>query len=181
MTVYMKTANSLLAKFDHHELNQITWDQNTHADALACLASTINSEIKQIIEVQFVPEPSIASSESVQVNVIKPSLSWMDPIAAFLSSEQLPMDKKEAHKLRNKALRYYLDPQGKLYKKSLSGPYLECVHPDKVEELLSEIHEGNCGAHSSGRSLAHRAVMQGYYWPTMQTDAECYVKKCEQC
>ena len=92
----------------------------------------------------------------------------MDPIAAFLSSEQLPEDKQEARKLRNKALRHYLDPQGGLYKKSLSGPYLECVHPDKVEELLTKIHEGSCGAHSSGRSLAHRA------------DAESYVKKCEQ-
>lgn len=82
----------------------------------------------------------------------------MDPIVAFLSSEQLPTDKKEAYKLRNKALRYYLDPQGKLYKESLSRPYLECVRPDKVEELLSKIHEGSCGAHSSRRSLAHRAV-----------------------
>ena len=104
----------------------------------------------------------------------------MDPIAAFLSSDQLPEEKKEAHKLRNKAMRYYLDPQGGLHKKSLSGPYLECVHPDKVEELLAEIHEGSCGAHSSGRSLAHRAITQGYYWPTMRSDAECYVKKCEQ-
>ena len=102
-------------------------------------------------------------------------------VTAFLSSEQLPKDKKEAHKLRNKALRYYLDPQGKLYKKSLSSPYLECVHPDKVEELLTEIHEGGCGAHSGKRSLAHRAVTQGYYWPPMRVDDECYVKKCEQC
>ncbi|KAF5940350.1 hypothetical protein HYC85_021517 [Camellia sinensis] len=141
MAAYMKTANSLLAKFDHHELNQITRDQNTHANALACLASAINSEIKRTIEVGFVPEPSIGPPNEIHVNVIKSAPSWMDPIAAFLSSEQLPEDKKEAHKLRNKALRYYLDSQGGLYKKSLSGPYWECVHLDKVEELLTEIHE----------------------------------------
>jgi len=105
----------------------------------------------------------------------------MDPIVAFLSSEQLPKDKKEAHKLRNKAMRYYLNPQGRIYKNSLSGPYLECVHPDKVRELLAEIHKGSCGAHSGGRSLAHRAIMQGYYWPTMRVDTECYAKKDEQC
>ena len=87
----------------------------------------------------------------------------MDPIAAFLSSEQFPEDKKEAHRLRNKALRYYLDPQGKLYKKSLSGLYLECVHPEKIEDLLTEIHEGSFGAHFGGRSSAHRAITQGYY------------------
>ena len=104
MAAYMKMANSLLGKFDHHKLNQITRDQNTHADALAWLASAINSEIKRTIEVGFIPEPSITSSEPVQVNIIEPGPSWMDPIVAFLSSEQLPMDKKEAHKLQNKAL-----------------------------------------------------------------------------
>ncbi|GMP46869.1 hypothetical protein CsSME_00014866 [Camellia sinensis var. sinensis] len=137
MTAYIKTMNSLLAKFDHHELNQITRDQNTHADALACLASAINSEIKRTIEVGFIPKPSIAPSDSIQINVIESGPSWMDHIIAFLSSEQLLAEKKEAHKLRNKALRYYLDSQGKLYKKSLSGLYLECVHLDKVEKLLT--------------------------------------------
>ncbi|KAI8007714.1 Uncharacterized protein Mb2253c, partial [Camellia lanceoleosa] len=68
MAAYMKTTNSLLAKFDHHELNQITRDQNTHADALVCLASAINSEIKRTIEVGFVPEPSIGPSEEIHVN-----------------------------------------------------------------------------------------------------------------
>ena len=65
MAAYMKTANSLLAKFDHHELNQITRDQNTHTDALACLASAINSKVKRTIEVEFIPEPSIGPSEEV--------------------------------------------------------------------------------------------------------------------
>lgn len=87
MAAYMKTTNSLLAKFDHHELNQITRDQNTHGDALACLASAINSEIKRTIEVGFIPEPSIGPLEEVQDNVIESGPSWMDFIAAFLSSE----------------------------------------------------------------------------------------------
>ncbi|KAF5933020.1 hypothetical protein HYC85_029191 [Camellia sinensis] len=68
---------------------------------------------------------------------------------------KLVEDKKEAHKLRNKPLRYYLDPHNKLYKKSLSEPYLEYVHLDLVEDFLAEIH---CGAHTGGRSLTHRAV-----------------------
>ncbi|RVX02377.1 Uncharacterized protein K02A2.6 [Vitis vinifera] len=32
-----------------------------------------------------------------------------------------------------------------------------------------------------GRSLAHRAHSQGYYWPTMKKDAAAYVKKCDKC
>ena len=96
MEAYMKTANSLLAKFDHHELNQITRDQNTHADALACLSSAINSEIKRTIEVGFISKPSIGPSEEVQVNVIESRLSWIDPIVAFLSSRSCSEDRNAA-------------------------------------------------------------------------------------
>ena len=36
------------------------------------------------------------------------------------------------------------------------------VNPDQTESLLEEIHEGICGSHTGGRSLAHRAITQGY-------------------
>ena len=32
-----------------------------------------------------------------------------------------------------------------------------------------------------GRTLAHRAHTQGYYWPTMKADAANYVRKCDPC
>ncbi|GFS42559.1 hypothetical protein Acr_00g0080540 [Actinidia rufa] len=35
-----------------------------------------------------------------------------------------------------------------------------------------QVHEGMCGLHSRGRSLAHRALTQGYWWPYMQKDAQ---------
>lgn len=44
----------------------------------------------------------------------------------------------------------------KLYMRSFSGPYLRCVHPKKVQDVLFELHEGSCGSHTDGRSLAHR-------------------------
>ena len=31
------------------------------------------------------------------------------------------------------------------------------------------------------RSLSHRALTQGYWWPNMQKEAQEYVKKCDQC
>ena len=36
-----------------------------------------------------------------------------------------------------------MSTKGKLYKRSFSGPYLLCVHPETVEILLEELHEGN--------------------------------------
>ena len=52
-----------------------------------------------------------------------------------------------------------------------------CVHPELTESFLEEFHEGICGSHTGGRSLAHRAITQGYWWPNMQKEALEYVRK----
>ncbi|GMP39144.1 hypothetical protein CsSME_00010099 [Camellia sinensis var. sinensis] len=96
----------------------------------------------------------------------------MDPLILFLRDRTLPTDKKEAHKVWVKSERFWLSPSGALYKKSFTGPYLKCVHPSSVEAFLYEIHEGICGSHIGGRSLAYRAISQGYWWPCMQADAQ---------
>ena len=50
--------------------------------------------------------------------------SWMDPITAYLRDDLLPKDKTEAHKKRMKAARFWLSLDGRLYRKSFTGPYL---------------------------------------------------------
>ena len=50
-----------------------------------------------------------------------------------------------------------------------------------IEPLLEELHEGICGSYTRGRSLSHRALTQGYWWPSMQRAAQDYFKKCDQC
>ncbi|WJZ87246.1 hypothetical protein VitviT2T_006642 [Vitis vinifera] len=62
-----------------------------------------------------------------------------------------------------------------------TGPYLRCLNHSEALYVLAELHEGIRGNHSGGRSLAHRAHSQGYYWPTMKKDAAAYVKKCDKC
>ena len=99
----------------------------------------------------------------------------------FLKEDVLPEGKSKADKVRRKAPRFWLSEDQKLYKRSFSGPYLLCIHPEAVELLLEELHEGICGSHTRGRSLSHRAFNQGYWWPNMQREAQEYVKKCDQC
>ena len=105
----------------------------------------------------------------------------MDTITQFLKEDILPEEKIEADKIRKKATSYWLSEASKLYRRSFLGPYLLCVHPDQTESLLEEMHEEICGSHTGGRSLAHRAITQGYWWPNMQREALEYVKKCDQC
>ncbi|KAL5552138.1 hypothetical protein UlMin_002314 [Ulmus minor] len=104
----------------------------------------------------------------------------MDPIISFLRDGTLPTDKFAARRLRFRSARYFLD-KGKLYKKGFSSPSLLCLDKDRGKFTLEEVHAGVCGNHSSGRTLAHRILRQGYYWPTIQTDSLDFVRKCNKC
>ena len=95
----------------------------------------------------------------------------MDPLVLFLKECVLPHKKEEAEKIRRKAPCFWLSEEQKLYKRSFSKPYLVYVHPEAVEPLLEELHKGICGSHTRGRSLSHRALTQGYWWPSMQKEA----------
>ena len=103
----------------------------------------------------------------------------MDSIIQFLKEDILPEEKIEVNKIRKKATSYWLSKDHKLYKCSFSGSYLLCVHPELTKSLLEELHEGICGTHIGGRSLVHRAITQGYWWPNMQREALEYVRKCD--
>ena len=105
---------------------------------------------------------------------------WMDPIVDFLAEDRIPNDEKKASKVRQIAFRYWLSASRKLYQRSFGKPYLLCLHLGKVNEVLTELHEGVCGSHMGGHSLAHRAMTQGFWWQRMQKDATEYVCRCEQ-
>ena len=95
----------------------------------------------------------------------------MDSIMQFLKEDTLPEERVEADKVRRKATRYWLSENQKLYNRSFSRPYLLCVHHELTESLLEQLHEGICGSYTGGRSLAHRAITQGYWWPNTSRSA----------
>lgn len=94
----------------------------------------------------------------VGVHQLRVGPSWMDHLVSFLKDGVLPDDKGEAEKIQRKAPCFWLSEEQKLYKRTFSGPYLLCVHPEVVEPLLEELHEGIYGSHTGGRSLSHRAL-----------------------
>ena len=91
----------------------------------------------------------------------------MDSIIQFLKKDTLPEERTEVDKVQRKVTRFWLSENQKLYKRSFSGPYLLCFHPEMTESLLEELYEGICGSHTGGRSLAHSVITQGYRWPNM--------------
>ena len=91
-----------------------------------------------------------------------------------------PDEKETARKLKVQAVRFVLIKYV-LYKRGFSRPYLRCLGNEEADYITREVHEGICGNHSGSRSLVHKLVRAGYYWPTMQADAEAYVRACDKC
>ena len=163
----MTRVKYLQKNFESFDLQHIPRSGNTHADSLATLATSSNQSLPRMILVEDLGKPTGERGKMIYVPYVRVGPSWMDPIIQFLSKDVLLEDKSDVEKIQRKAPRFWLSEDQKLYKRSFSGPYLLCIHPKALELLLEELHEGICESHTRGRSLAHRAITQGYWWPNM--------------
>ncbi|XP_075492471.1 uncharacterized protein LOC142530524 [Primulina tabacum] len=48
-----------------------------------------------------------------------------------------------------------------------------------MEYVLREIHEGCCGEHLGGIALARKAILAGFWWPTISQDSSRGVQACD--
>ena len=90
----------------------------------------------------------------------------MTSIVSYLKEGMLLEGRDKARKLRIKSAKYFLMDEV-LYKRGFSQSYLRCLALDEANYVLREVHEGACGNHLRARSLVHKVVRVGYYWPTI--------------
>ena len=133
----------------------------------------------QSIPVTYLQWPAIWKEKSEDVSTVN-SGYWATPIYKYLQDGILPDDRNESRKIQRQAARFALF-DGQLLKRSYSGPYLKCITPEEAQYVLAELHEGECGNHSEGRSLASRALTAGSYWPTMRADSASFTRRCDKC
>ena len=181
MLWYLNRVKLLSRDFHSFMLEQVPQGKNSHVDSFATLATISKEDLPQIILVESYVSPAYDELPPVGVNFMRIGPSWQDPLVTFLKDGILPEDNIEAEEVRRKVPSFWLSEDQKLYERLYSGPYLLCVHPKAVDMLLEELHEGICSSHTGGRSLAHKTLMQGYWWPSMQKSSQDYVKKCDQC
>ncbi|XP_020426524.1 uncharacterized protein LOC109950806 [Prunus persica] len=180
MIQYLDKVQGLLKEFPTFTIQQVPRAENTHADALASLGSALDTQFRRSIPVEHLDRPSIDEIKPIDSMQIDEDPSWQDPIIDYLVNGNLSTDKSEARKVQQKAARYYMQGE-KLVRKSYSGPHLTCLKYPQTLEVLCKIHDGECGNHSGGRSLAQKALNVGYFWPTMRHDSTEYVKRCDRC
>ena len=78
----------------------------------------------------------------------------------------LPDEKEAVRKPMVLVVRFVLI-KDVLYKRGFSPPYLRCLGTEETDYVIREVHEGICRNHLGLRSLVHKLVQAGYYWPTM--------------
>ena len=105
---------------------------------------------------------------------------WIDEIKEYLRDGVLPEEDAEAERIARQAKSYCLH-EGDLYRKRPNGVALKCVPPEEGRQLIKDIHSGECGHHSSSRTLAGKVFRSGFYWPSELQDATTVVQTCEAC
>ena len=156
---------------------QIPRGENEQADRLAKAASgePMITPGNVLFFVQFHP---LIDLDDVQE--IDSGNNWTTPLVFYLKNGVLPDGKEAARKLKAQAARFVM-MKDVLYERGFSCPYLRCLGTEEADYAMREIHEGICGNHSGARSLVHKLIRAGYYWPTMLKDAKAYVKSCDKC
>jgi len=104
----------------------------------------------------------------------------MTPYRRYIADGILPAESKEGKKIKRNSARYTLVDET-LFRHGFTHPILTCVNGDECTRIMSELHEGICGSHVGGRSLASKVVRVGFYWPTVREDCVRYAQRFKQC
>lgn len=70
---------------------------------------------------------------------------------------------------------------GNLYISLFFGLLLKCLGLKVALKVMVKMHEGFCGNHSQGWSMAQRIELQEFYWLTLMRDSGRYFPECEKC
>jgi hypothetical protein len=106
--------------------------------------------------------------------------AWISEIRDYQKENILPEDHVSAERIVRLAKRYAV-VEGDLYRRGANSILMRCITQEEGRELLTEIHGGECGSHSSSRTLVGKAFRHGFYWPTALQDAVEMVKSCKAC
>jgi hypothetical protein len=99
---------------------------------------------------------------------------WRKEIADYLKNPS----RKASRKLRYKAIKFVL-LDGCLYYKSMDGVLLQCLGQEEAKKMMSEVHDGLCGAPQSPYRMKWVIRKTGCYWPTMLEDCFEYYNGCQ--
>src|SRR3954468_8856529 len=88
----------------------------------------------------------------VEVFAIREIPSWVQPMMRYLAEGVLPQNETEARAVQRKAKSYTII-NCEVYRQSITRLLQRCVEPAAGQEILLDLHQGECGHHVSSRAL----------------------------
>ncbi|KAG7636247.1 Ribonuclease H domain [Arabidopsis thaliana x Arabidopsis arenosa] len=189
MEAYLNLVREVSGKFEQFELTRIPRAENSAADALASLASTFEVTLPRVIPVETISQPSIRLDE-ISFVTTRAMRRRLDAQSAENGLHQLGDDEEISDAVH---------PTEIVENQSLPDNH-NVPLPDQpphdwgqtrenqfgitfstTRTVMKEVHDGTCGNHTGGRSLAFKVRKYDYYWPTLVAECEAYARKCEQC
>jgi hypothetical protein len=180
LTHYKKLVEDLKEYFLDISFDQIPRVNNRAADTMATIVFLLDipkniAKHEFLVEQLLVPSFEVPKSEWV-CEIIGLDDPWYHDIFAYLKHGILPNNITSNLKRTfvKKTSRFVIIGDT-LYCRSIKGTLLHCLNPDEALTTLTEVHNGICGSHSSGLTLAKKLLRTGYYWPTMEKEAHQFV------
>jgi ribonuclease HI len=206
MAAYLEEHQKMEKCFQGLELKHILRGENVEVDEIAKRASHRLAQLAGVFEERlFKPSAFLSTTGSDLPPVLPPppeqgapdcgpssgdcvllalarqeGVDWILELKAFLISSKLPEDESKAERIVHQASGYCIK-DGDLYRRRLNGVALKCISTHQGQELLRDIHAGECGHHASPSTLTAKAYRSGFYWPLALWDAAEMVKRCEAC
>jgi hypothetical protein len=106
--------------------------------------------------------------------------AWIMEVQTYLKDNILPDDSASADRIARLAKRYTL-VEGDLYRRGANVIPMHCITWEEGCELFIEVHGGECGNHTSSRTMVDKAFRHGFYWPTTLQNSVELVKTCKAC
>ena len=189
MAAYRREVDAIAGHFQGYQVEHIDRRKNEAADAL----SRLGSQRKPVppntfLDVLYSPSVKLPTEEDLAVPGPEARLvaalhiipDWTMPYLAYMTRGEFSEDETLARQITRRA-KSMIVIDGELHHRSVSGAFQRCISPEEGQEILREIHEGDCGHHAGSKSLVAKAFRHGFYWLTAHADAEDLVSKCDGC
>jgi ribonuclease HI len=146
---YYEECREILKSFQLVILQHIPREHNEEANRLAQSASGYREN-----QEAFAMEVCAFRSDLAEDD-------WRKEIVDYLENPS----RKVSRKLRYTTIKFVL-LDGHLFYKLLDGVLLQCLGPEEAKKMMSEVHDGLCGAHQSTYRMKWVIRHTGCFWPT---------------
>ncbi|XP_054797600.1 uncharacterized protein LOC129302733 [Prosopis cineraria] len=151
---YQELLTNLIKQFEVISFHHLTQDKNHFADALATLAVMIQLDCGihvQPIQVEARSFPAYC----LNVEEDQEEYPWFLDIKDYITKRSYPigMIENEKKTLRRLAMTFFIS-KDVLYKRGYDVTLLRFVSLEEAKKIMVEVHEGICGTHANGHTMA---------------------------